>query len=195
MFVKGKGHEICTFKFNKINLMYIYGMDLLKKTTILLVLILAINACKTNKYSFLNNYPIKELPLIDSTSFSNHMEGLLLSKEQQNLLGLSNVFGEALNNTDARVGVSYLPKISDNFKSVVYYLYSSNTELTSVLVNYDDNYKVINTQMIAYDEIADGLLKSTAMIYKDKIVLKEFISENASIIKYDILENGDITRE
>jgi len=85
--------------------------------------------------------------------------------------------------------------MSEDFTSVVYYLYSSDTELTCVLVNYDKEFNIINNQMVAYDEIADGVLKSTAMIYKDKIVLKEFVSDNASIIKFDVLENGDISRE
>ena len=153
------------------------------------------NSCKTNKYSFLNKYPQKTLPYTDSTNFNNHIEGKLLSDKEQKKLGLESVLGEQLKANNAKVGVSYLPKISDEFTSVVYYLYTDNRELTSVLVNYDQEFKIINSQMIAYDEIIDDVIKSESMIYKDKIVLKEYISENASIIKYDILKNGDITRE
>ena len=158
------------------------------------ILVITIS-CKTNKYSFLNKYPVKNLPITDSTNFSNHVEGKLLTKEEQEKLALRDVFGEQLDTQNVKAGISYLPKISDKFTSVVFYLYSDNTELTSVLVNYDQDFKIINNQMVAYDEIADGLLKSQSMIYNDKIVLKEFVSESASIIKFDILENGDITRE
>jgi len=167
----------------------------LNKILILCVLFVFTMSCKTNKYSFLTKYPVKFLPHIDSTNFSNHVEGKLLTQKEQQKLGLESVFGEQLGEKGAKIGVSYLPKISDNFKSVVYYFYSSNTELTSVLVNYDEDFKIINNQMVAYDEIADGVLRSTAMIYKDKIVLKEYVADNATIIKFDILENGDITRE
>lgn len=169
-------------------------MKLIKILSLNIILVFAVS-CKTNKYSFLNKYPIKNLPLIDSTNFSNHVEGKLLNKKQQLQLGLSTIFGAQLDSEKAKVGVSYLTNMSEDFTSVVYYLYSSDTELTCVLVNYDKEFNIINNQMVAYDEIADGVLKSTAMIYKDKIVLKEFVSDNASIIKFDVLENGDISRE
>lgn len=159
------------------------------------ILVIISVSCKTNKFAFLDSYPTIQLPLIDSTSFSNHLEGKSLTKQEQKNLDLRTVFGEQLDNDKAKVGVSYLPKISENFTSVVYYFYSSNTELISMLVNYDENYKVINSQMVAYDEISDNLLHSISTIYTDKIVLKEFISENASIIKFDILKDGNITRE
>ena len=78
-----------------------------------------------------------------------------------------------MNDKNTKIGVSYLPQISEKFTSVVYYIYLSSSELTSILVNYDKDFKIINSQIVAYDEIADGVLKSTAMIYTDKIVLKE----------------------
>ena len=159
------------------------------------ILVIISASCKTNTFAFLDSYPVINLPIIDSTSFSNHIEGKLLSKQEQKKLGLETVFGEQLANEKAKIGVSYLPKISEKFTSVVYYFYSSNTELISMLVNYDTDFKVINSQMVAYDEIADNLLHSISTIYTDKIVLKEFISENASIIKFDVLEDGNITRE
>lgn len=166
-----------------------------KNTFLFIVLLIVVSSCKSNRFSFLNNYPVQNVPFIDSTSFSNHVEGVLLNKEEQNVLGLSNVFGEDLKADNTKIGISYLPKISDNFKSIVYYFYSGNTQLTSVLVNYDSDFKVVNSQLVASDEIADGLLKTNATIYKDRIVLKEYISESASILTYSILENGDITRE
>lgn len=170
-------------------------MNKLNKIIAFLIVLVITVSCKTNKYSFLKKYPVENLPVTDSTNFSNHVEGELLTKKEQEILGLHTIFGEQLEDKNTKVGVSYLPKISDNFKSVVYYVYSSNTELSSVLVNYNADFKIINTQMVSYDEIADGVLKSSAMIYKDKIVLKEHVSDNISTIKFSILENGDITRE
>jgi len=167
----------------------------LKKILPLFIAFILVISCKTNKFSFLDDYPVKNIPLVDSTSFSNHIEGKLLNKKEQKLLGLLNVFGEELNSENAKVGVSYLPIISDNFKSVVYYLYSNSTQLTCALVNYNLDFNIISSQLVSSDEIADGLLRSKATIYKDKIVLKEYVSDNASTIMYNILENGDITRE
>ena len=167
----------------------------LKKILTLFIAFILVVSCKTNKFSFLDDYPVKNIPIVDSTSFSNHIEGKLLNKEEQKILGLLNVFGEELNSENAKVGVSYLPIISENFKSVVYYLYSNNTQLTCALVNYNLDFNIISSQLVSSDEIADGLLRSKATIYKDKIVLKEYVSDNASTIMYNILENGDITRE
>ncbi len=165
------------------------------KSVVLTLSIVLIASCKTNEFSFLKDYSAKTLPLIDSTSFSNHVEGNLLTKKQQRQLGLNTIFGEKLDKETTKVGVSYLPKISENFNSVVYYFYIDNKELTSMLVNYTSDYKIINSQMVAYDEIADGILHCVGTIYNDKILLKEYVADSPTEIEFKILENGDIVRE
>ncbi len=168
--------------------------NILKPLILILFLIGAI-ACKTNKYSFVNEYPVKHLPLIDSTNFSNHVEGKLLSKEEQKLLKLPSVFEDQLNDEKAKIGISYLPKISDEFQSIVFYFYPNSKEVISMLVNYDKNFSIINSQVLAYDEIIDGMLKTTSKLDKNKIELTEYISENPSTLYFKISNNGDITRE
>lgn len=165
------------------------------KTLTIVALLISSVACKTNKYSFVNEYPVKNLPLIDSTNFSNHVEGKLLNKQEQALLKLPSIFEEQLNNEKAKIGISYLPQISDNFQSVVFYFYPNNTEVISILVNYDEKFSIINSQILAYDEITDGILKTTSKLDKNKIELTEFVSDNPSTLYFKILENGDITRE
>lgn len=163
--------------------------------TIAFILLLITLSCKTNKYSFLNQYPVKQAPIVDSTNFSNHAEGKLLTKEEQKLLKLDEIFEGQIEDQNAKVGVSYLPKLSENYQSVVYYLYPSNSELLVMLVNYNKDFQLINSQLLAYDEIAENMLKSQSTIYKDSIILKEYVSDKPSTIKFSILENGDITRE
>jgi len=170
-------------------------MKFIKLILVLTITTITITSCKTNEHSFLKEYSTKNLPVIDTTSFSNHVEGKLLTKKQQKKLGLNTIFGEKLDRNKNKVGISYLPKISNNYISIVYYFYIDNNELTSMLVNYNSDYKIINSQMLAYDEITDGLLKSTSTIYSDKIVLKEYIADTPTEIRYNILENGDIVRE
>lgn len=165
------------------------------KTLTLIALLIGGIACKSNKYSFVNNYPVKQLPLIDSTNFNNHVEGKLLSKEEQKLLKLPSIFEDQLNDEKAKIGISYLPKISDNFQSVVFYFYPNNNEVISMLVNYDKNFNIINSQVLAYDEITDGILKTTSKIDKNRIELTEYVSENPSILYFKISDKGDITRE
>ena len=161
----------------------------------LIILLIGGISCKTNKYSFVNEYPVKQLPLIDSTNFDNHVEGKLLSKEEQKLLKLPSVFIDQLNDEKVKIGISYLPKISDNFQSVVFYFYPNNTEVISMLVNYDKDFTIINSQVLAYDEISEGMLKTTSKLDKNRIELTEYISENPSTLYFKISNNGDITRE
>jgi len=161
---------------------------------VFMIILLVISACKTNEYSFLKNYEYKDIPIIDSTSFANHVYDKLLTKQQQKLLSIDSIFGEKLD-PKTTVGISYLPEISSNYKSIVYYFYIDHKELISMLVNYTEDYKIINSQMIAYDEIADGVLKTVGKIYSDKIVLQEFVTDNPTEIQFNILENGDITRK
>ncbi|CAM1351296.1 hypothetical protein [Tenacibaculum crassostreae] len=165
------------------------------KFILFVVIIASITSCKSNKYSFLNEYPAKTVPLVDSTNFSNHVETKLLTKTQQDLLKLPSIFEEQLDDEKAKIGVSYLPKLSENYKSVVYYFYPNNTELISMLVNYDENYNIINSQVLAYDEIVEGVLKTTSTLNKNSIELVEHISDDSSTIIFNILEDGNITRD
>ncbi|WP_028891316.1 hypothetical protein [Tenacibaculum sp. 47A_GOM-205m] len=151
-------------------------------------------SCKSNKYSFLNEYPTKTVPLTDSTNFSNHAEGKLLTKSQQELLKLPSIFEDQLTE-ESKIGVSYLPKLSENFQSVVYYFYPNNNELISMLVTYDKQFNIINSQVLAYDEIAEGMLRTTSTLNKNSIELVEYISDSPSTIIFNILEDGNITRD
>ena len=194
MSFKSKSYEICSFKqLRKLN--YIYTMKNILKTVTLVALSIGSIACKTNKYSFVNEYPVKTLPMIDSTNFDNHVEGKLLNKQEQDLLKLPSIFEEQLENENSKIGISYLPKISDNFKSVVYYFYPSNNEVISMLVNYDMEFNIINSQVLAYDEIAEGILQTTSKLDKNRIELTEYVSDNPSTLYFKISDNGDITRE
>ena len=165
------------------------------KPLALIIFLIGAIACNTNKYSFVNEYPVKQLPLIDSTNFDNHVEGKLLSKEEQKLLKLPSIFEDQLNDEKAKIGISYLPKISDNFQSIVFYFYPNSTEVISMLVNYDKDFTIINSQVLAYDEITEGMLKTTSKLDKNSIELTEYISENPTTLHFKISNDGNITRE
>ncbi|TDQ22681.1 hypothetical protein [Tenacibaculum caenipelagi] len=165
------------------------------KIFLFVAIIATVTSCKVNKYSFLSDYPAKTVPLIDSTNFSNHIEGKLLTKTQQELLKLPSIFEEQLNDENAKIGISYLPKISDNYQSIVYYFYPNHNELISMLVNYDNQFNIINSQVLAYDEIAEGMLRTTSTLNKNSIELIEYISDSPSTIIFNILEDGNITRK
>lgn len=170
----------------------------MKKILLLLAVLLIIVCCKTN-YPFIEKHPVKEVPLIDSTSFSNHKSGELLTRKQMRNLDLYTVLGRKdLKDEKAKIGISYLPKLSNNFTSIVYYFYSDDNILQSILVNYDTNFKLIDYQMVAFDEIADGFLRATSTINKDQIILKEYnsnISNEPTELVFSISSEGKITRK
>lgn len=176
-------------------LTYLYNMIRLIKLSTLFITFLLVTSCKTSVYSFLEDYKVKNLPIEENTNFSNHAEVALLSKKEQKILSLDTILGEELKNEKARIEVSYLANISENYTSIVYCFYPNDTEITTILVNYTKDFKFISSQIVAYDEIADGLLKTTSTIYKDKIELKEFVADNPSSMLFNILENGNITRK
>ena len=169
-------------------------MTTFKSISLSITLLFVALSCKSNRYSFLDNYEKKTTPIVDSTNFSNHVEKTLLNNEERQLLSLDSIFVGQLNQNNVKIGISYVPEISDKFTSIVYYFYANSNELSAILVNYNQNHKVIDYQLIAYDEIAEAMLKTTGTIYNDRIVLKEYISDNPSTIIFDILENGTITR-
>lgn len=166
--------------------------------SILMFLSFTILSCKAN-YSFVEKYPKKKVPLVDSTSFSNHQSKKILSKRKLKKLHLETILGkEQLFAKKSKIGISYLPLLSSNYTSIVYYFYSDDTVLQSILVNYDINFNVIDYQILAFDEISDGLLKSSSIINSNEIKLSEYnfhISKNPMKLMYLISSDGKITQK
>lgn len=157
-----------------------------------LLLIFCLCSCKAN-YSFLEKYPTKNVPLVDSISFTNSKHKKLLTNKQKRNLKLDSLFSKNL-----KIGISYKPLLSKKYQSIVYYFYLDEHNLQSVLVNYDNLFNIIDMQLVASSEKSDNLLRTTSIIYKDKIKLNEYnfqLSKLPTELLFLISSNGKITRK
>jgi len=121
-----------------------------------------------NKFSFLEKYELKETLLKDSTSFKNSKSNNLLSKEQVELLQLNKKIKEG-----ESFKINYRINLSDKFNTIVISYQLGENELYTVLINYDENYKIIDSIEIAYDEIAESFLRKESEISKLEIKVKD----------------------
>ena len=127
----------------------------------------------SEEYSFLSEYPYKPVPFIDSTNFNNTKATKELTVQQRKLLHLDKILGENYSDVIQSIQISYRVNLSDNFSTIVMSYELGEHELLTTLVNYDDNFKPIAWKEIAYDEIAEGLIRKHSKIYKDSILVSK----------------------
>lgn len=66
----------------------------------------------------------------------------------------------------------------------------------STLINYDDDFKPIAWTEIAYDEIAEGLIRKQSKLYKDSIIVSRinYFDEvpDTTFTRFKIDKNGSL---
>ncbi|MDR2474399.1 MAG: hypothetical protein LBD45_00940 [Bacteroidales bacterium] len=112
---------------------------------------------------------IKDLPLIDSTSFDNYGFANKLNQTQIQALKLNGRFNDV-----SDFYLNYRINLSENVISLVISYQKGEYELFTVLINYDDDYNIIDTLDIAYDEIAESLSRIISTVQTDKILVERF---------------------
>lgn len=109
-------------------------------------------------YSFLNDYQIIKPPFVDSTNFDNLKNNKGLKNNQIKLLKLNQIFGDEYVDFDqSKIGINYIIDLSSKFKTIAFYFYFTENELSSTLVNYDFDYNIIDKKTVAMDEIAESI--------------------------------------
>lgn len=129
------------------------------------------DSLESDKYSFLSEYPNKPVPLIDSTNFNNLNTANELTAKQKDLLHLNKILGENYSDVIQSVQINYRINLSDNFSTIAMSYELGEHELLTTLVNYDNDFKPITWNEIAYDEIAEGLVRKQSKIYRDSIII------------------------
>lgn len=151
---------------------------------------------ESEEYSFLSDYPYKALPLIDSTNFNNVNSTKDLTAQQKDFLHLDTILGENYSDILQSPQISYRINLSENFSTVVITYELGEHELFSTLINYDTNFKPIAWKDIAYDEIAEGLIRKQSKIYKDSIVISQisYFDEvpDTTFTRFKLDKNGSI---
>lgn len=155
-------------------------------------------SCKSN-FDFLNKYNEKTTPITNTLNFNNYLAKNLLNKKQLKKLQIHKIISKknAFKKT-TKVGVLYKPLLSENFKSIIIHINFNNTELNSILINYTKKNKLIDYKIVSLDERSDFILKTTSIIYKNKILLNEYnflTSKKPKKLHFKILPKGKIIRE
>jgi hypothetical protein len=132
----------------------------------------------TQTFQFLENYPLRSLPLVDSTYFDNFKQSAVLSVDQIKLLALEKIDADK----DIQFSINYKLNLSPNFKSLVITYSPNDMELCTVLVNYTNSYSFVDCKMIAYDEIAESWEKTESLINSDKIEVTERNESSGSLV-------------
>ncbi|PQL92664.1 hypothetical protein C4S77_06480 [Apibacter adventoris] len=152
-----------------------------------------------NQYNFIDRYPIRKPPIIDSTNFYSVKNNNLLKRKQIELLHLKNVIPSNILEHNNKIYINYLLDLSDNFKTIIFYYYSGENELFTILVNYTLNYEVIDWKIIAYDETAENWFRTQSFISQNKIKVENisYIETNPEIKveNYSIMKNGKIIKK
>ncbi|WP_146105741.1 hypothetical protein [Apibacter adventoris] len=123
----------------------------------------------------------------------------MLKRKQIELLHLKNVIPSNILEHNNKIYINYLLDLSDNFKTIIFYYYSGENELFTILVNYTLNYEVIDWKIIAYDETAENWFRTQSFISQNKIKVENisYIETNPEIKveNYSIMKNGKIIKK
>lgn len=146
--------------------------------------------------SVISTIRIRPLPLIDATNFDSFIEAEDYHDVNVSVLQLENIYPnfhkEGFN---YRAISNYKLELSENFISVVVTVKKGDHEMESRLVNYDFKGNILDSKVIAYDEIAEGVFKVESKIESHRITINytEWTDEkHQSTEIYDVKVNGKL---
>ena len=146
-----------------------------------------------NFETILEKFPLKSIPVVDSTNFDN--ENLLKPLAEADLkeLKLDKVFADGSN---FKINSRY--ELSPDFKTISVSFNKGEMEISTELLNFNLQGELIDHMEVAYDEIAESAFRKSSQISKDKIVLTDenYLEDLAKIQKftYKILPSGKIQK-
>lgn len=134
----------------------------------------------TNKNKVFTNvwdkFPLRKMPLIDSTNFDNIKKTNKLTYNDIKELQLQELYPDLLKDDSYYEAYPSYKLNIGNFKSIVTAIFKGEHELESVLIIYNQDDKLskiyqgdneepsINSLVISYDEIAEGWSRTTSKI-------------------------------
>ncbi len=125
-----------------------------------------------------SKFPLREMPLVDSTGFDNYSRKNRLTRKEIKQLQLQDLYPKLLvYGSYYEAYPSYQLNLANAKKSIVVTILKGQHEMESVLIIYneedklikfhsDNNYDkpVVNALVISYDEIAEGWSRTTSTI-------------------------------
>lgn len=145
-----------------------------------------------------DKFPLRRASLVDSTNFDNLTKKNLLSSNEIKTLQLKKIYPDlGEENYSYAFSPSYSLKIGDFFKTIVVNAFKGEHELEAVLINYDEENKLIAHKVISYDEIAEGWSRISSTIKNDCITtIDELYTDIPQIdtVLYHINRFGSINK-
>ncbi|WP_442846134.1 hypothetical protein [Leeuwenhoekiella sp. H156] len=121
---------------------------------------------------FISRSRTKQLPHIDTTNFDRFIEQEDIKTFDVQALNIEKIYPDFYREGSAYQTMdSYRLSLSPDFYTLVITFRKGIYEMESVLINYDLQGKLIDHQVVAYDETAKGISRIESKISEGKIVL------------------------
>ena len=116
----------------------------------------------------------KNVPHIEATNFDRFIDEDDYKEVDVKAFKLETVYPNFYKEGyNYRAIASYKIKLSDKFYSIVVTVKRGDNEMESTLINYDLDGNIIGHQMIAYDEIAEGMFRAESKITNKGLVTNQ----------------------
>ncbi|WP_103070127.1 PA3715 family protein [Aquimarina sediminis] len=138
----------------------------------------------------------KSIPRIDATNFDSFIEEEDYRKVDVKALKLEKIYPNF--NKEGykyRAIYCYTIELSKAFYSVVVTTLKGDHEMESVLINYDLQGSIIDSKVIAYDEIAEGQSRIESKIEENKLTINNILwidEKKVETTSFQIMANGKI---
>ena len=144
-----------------------------------------------------NNLPLKKMPINENTSFDSFIEAEDMKNINPEPFNLSFIYKNwYVKGYNFKAISGYRINLSKEFYSVILTVKKGDHEMETNLINYDLKGNIIDFKLIAYDEIAEGFFRTTSILEKNKVTIKniEFTDEgHESTDVFKINADGKIT--
>lgn len=118
----------------------------------------------------INEIKSKALPLTDSTNFDSFIDEDDYDKVNVRALKLERLYPEFYKEGyNYKAIFNYKLELSERFHSVVVTVLKGDNEMESTLITYDLNGEIIDSKLISYDEIAEGMSQVQSKIEHNRI--------------------------
>ncbi|RYC53138.1 hypothetical protein [Flagellimonas olearia] len=135
----------------------------------------------------------KQIPHIDTTNFDRFIDEDDISEINAKALGIEGVYPDFHDEgSNYRAMDLYRLELSPSFHTVVVTYRKGDHEMESTLINYDLEGNIIDHQLVAYDEIAEGMSRVESRISADKLTVNHiFWAEKKEIKQKEYSIHGD----
>lgn len=146
--------------------------------------------------SVISEMKIKTVPLIDATNFDSFIEEGDYDNVNVQALKLKKIYPNFYKEGhNYKAIANYKLELSEDFYTVVVTVLKGEHEMESVLINYDLNGTIIDSKVISYDEIAEGMFKIESKIEQSKLTITSTVDmeeKNETIEAFRIKTDGKI---